>query len=218
MSKEETQRPTRLIIADDDPILRLDLHRLLCEAGYDVLAEASDGATAVRLARRLSPDVVLLDVKMPKLDGIEAARILNVEKIAPVVLLTAYSHSDLVKQAVEAGVFSYLVKPFSEPSLIAALEVTRERWNLRQQRDRDHQRLTRELSRRELIDDAKKFLMRTRKLSEQEAFRLLQLQSMNTRRSMRAVSEAILLADQIAQSRFREDRKETDAPTTTSSP
>src|SRR5262249_20337025 len=118
----------RIVIADDEPIIRLDLKKMLEDTGFDVVSEAGDGAKAVEAARTLNPDIVILDIKMPNMDGIDAAKVINEEKIAPVLLLTAYSQVDLVKRAKEAGVYSYLVKPFKEADLLPAIEIAMSRW------------------------------------------------------------------------------------------
>src|SRR5579859_1066696 len=122
------EKPLRIVIADDEPIIRLDLKKMLEDCGYDVVGEVGDGAKAVEATRQLKPDVVILDIKMPEMDGIDAAKIITDEKIAPVLLLTAYSQLDLINRAKEAGVFSYLVKPFKETDLIPQIEITVARW------------------------------------------------------------------------------------------
>ena len=118
-----SDRKLRIIIADDDPIIRLDLKKMLEDCQYDVIGEAGDGAKAVEMARNLKPDVAILDIMMPEMDGIDAAKIITDEKISPVLLLTAYSQIDLVNRAKDAGVFSYLVKPFKEADLMPQIEV-----------------------------------------------------------------------------------------------
>jgi len=187
----------RIVIADDEPIIRLDLKKMLEDVGYDVVAEAGDGAKAVEAARNLSPDIVILDIKMPTMDGIDAARIINEEKIAPVVLLTAYSQVDLVNRAKEAGVYSYLVKPFKEADLLPAIEIAMSRWEEYLELEKQARDLEDKLETRKAVDRAKGILMDQYGLKEQEAFRRIQVQSMNTRRSMREIAEAIIIAHNV---------------------
>jgi two-component system, response regulator PdtaR len=185
----------RVLIADDDPIIRLDLKQMLENLGYEVVAEAEDGLQAVDLAQTERPDVCLLDVKMPALDGIDAATRLADENVAPTVLLTAYSDQALIQRAKEAGVFGYIVKPFKPSDLAPAIEVARARYE-------QHQRLAGELAdvnerleARKLVEKAKGVLMDKHGVSEAEAYRRIQQQSMNQRLSMREVAEAILIAE-----------------------
>ena len=185
---------TRLLIAEDEVISRMDLREMLENLGYAVVGEAGDGLAAVNLARTLKPDLVLMDIKMPELDGIEAAQTLSQEHLTPVLLLTAYSDREFVDRAVDAGVMGYLVKPFAEAQLKPAIEVALERWReVRQIRDVLAQ--TQEtLETRKLVERAKGVLMDSQNLKEAEAFRRIQRLSMNSRKSMREVAEAILLA------------------------
>lgn len=189
--------PLRVVIADDEPIILLDLKKMIEDLGYDVVAEAGDGAKAVEAARNLTPDVVILDIRMPIMDGIDAAKVITEERIAPVVLLTAYSQVDLVKRAREAGVYSYLVKPFKAADLMPAIEIAISRWQeylALQQEARDFED---KLETRKAVDRAKGILMDQYGLKEQEAFRRIQVQSMNTRRSMREIAEAIIIAHNV---------------------
>lgn len=189
--------PRRILVADDEPLIRLDLHEMLTALGYRVVGEASDGATAVRLARETRPDLVIMDIKMPEIDGLEAARILTAEDIAPVVLLTAYSQKDLVERAQQAGVVGYLVKPFRDSDIQPAVEVALARFEeFRALRKQVHT-LEESLESRKLIDRAKGVLMDAQSLTEADAFRRIQKLSMDSRKSMREVAEAILLAHQI---------------------
>jgi two-component system, response regulator PdtaR len=189
--------PLRILIADDEPIIRLDLKKMLQDLGYDVVAEAGDGAKALELARSLRPDVVILDIKMPEMDGIDAARVITDEKIAPVLLLTAYSQIDLVTRARDAGVFSYLVKPFKQPDLMPQIEVTVARWEAFLKIEEQANDLEDRLETRKSVDRAKGILMDQYGLKEQEAFRRIQVQSMNTRKSMREIAEAIIIAHNV---------------------
>ena len=187
---------TRVIIADDESIIRMDLREMLTNLGYLVVGEAGDGRSAVNLARELKPDVAILDIKMPDMDGIEAARILTGEKIAPVVLLTAYSQRDLVERAKEAGVVGYITKPMRESDLTPAIEVAMARFSEFRALEKEVGDLKQALETRKLVDRAKGILMDTQGLTEAEAFRRIQKMSMNKRRPMKDVAEAIILAHQ----------------------
>jgi len=186
-----------VLIADDEPIIRLDLRKMLEDLGYDVVAEAGDGMKALEAARTLEPDVAILDIKMPQMDGIDAAKLITEEKIAPVLLLTAYSQVDLVCRAKEAGVFSYLVKPFKEADLVPAIEIAMSRWQEFLELEKQARDLEDKLETRKSVDRAKGILMDQYGLKEQEAFRRIQVQSMNTRKSMREIAEAIIIAHNI---------------------
>ncbi|NOK61539.1 MAG: response regulator [Chloroflexi bacterium AL-W] len=187
----------RLVIADDESIIRMNLKETLVGLGYLVVADAGDGVSAVNLARELRPDLVIMDIKMPKLDGIQAAKVLTEEKIAPVLLLTAYSDRELVDNAREAGVVNYIVKPFRESELLPAIEIALARYNEFREMDKKINDLQETLDTRKLVERAKGILMDTQGLKEQEAFRKIQQLSMNTRKSMREVAQAILLTAQI---------------------
>ncbi len=187
----------RIVIADDEPIIRMDLKTLLEEMGHNVVGEAADGQKALELTRSLKPDVVIMDIKMPIMDGLDAAKIIADEKIAPVVLLTAYSQKDLIERAKEAGVFGYLVKPFQESDLLPAIEIAISRYLEMQELESTVGDLQSKLETRKLVDRAKGILMDKRKLTEAEAFRLIQQQSMNQRKSMREIAEAIIIAHEI---------------------
>lgn len=189
---------TRLLIADDEPLIRMNLRETLIEQGYLVVGETGDGQSAVNLTRQLRPDLVLLDVKMPNVDGIAAAKVINAEALAPVLLLTAYSSRELVEQARDAGVLGYLVKPVRDAELMPLIEVTMARWNEQQSRRRELLQLSDKLETRKLVDRAKGYLMDHQGLSESEAFRRIQQLAMNSRKTMREVAQAILLAQQIA--------------------
>ena len=190
-----TQERTRLIIADDESLVRTDLREALTELGYLVVGEVGDGQSAVNMARELEPDVVVMDIKMPGLDGIDAARILTQEKIAPVVLLTAYSQSELIERATEAGVVGYLVKPFRETDLPPAIELAKARFGEFRALEKEVDNLAEALETRKKVERAKGILMDKQGLSESEAFRRIQKMSMNTRRPMKEVAEAIILAN-----------------------
>jgi len=186
----------RIIIADDESLIRLDLREMLTNLDYLVVGEAGDGASAVKLARDLQPDIVLMDIKMPDMDGIEAATILAEERVAPVLLISAYSQQELVQRAREAGVAGYLVKPFRESDLVPAIEIALARFGELLTLQHEVDDLTQALETRKVVDRAKGILMNANTLSETEAFRRIQKMSMDNRRSMRAVAEAIILAHQ----------------------
>ena len=192
-----SDRKLRIIIADDDPIIRLDLKKMLEDCQYDVIGEAGDGAKAVEMARNLKPDVAILDIMMPEMDGIDAAKLITDEKISPVLLLTAYSQLDLVNRAKDAGVYSYLVKPFKEADLMPQIEVAIARWEAFLKIEEQANDLEDKLETRKSVDRAKGILMDQYGLKEQEAFRRIQVQSMNTRKSMREIAEAIIIAHNV---------------------
>jgi response regulator NasT len=187
----------RLVIADDESIIRMNLKETLVGLGYLVVGEAGDGVSVINLARELRPDLAVMDIKMPKLDGIQAAKVLTEERIAPVLLLTAYSDRELVDRAREAGVVSYVVKPFRDAELLPAIEIALARYAEFREMDKQIDDLKDALETRKLVDRAKGVLMDTQGLKEQEAFRKIQQLSMNSRKSMREVAQAILLTAQI---------------------
>ncbi len=189
----------RILIADDESIILMDLREMLNNLGYLVVGEANDGRSAVNMARELRPDLVVMDIKMPDMDGIEAAGLLTEEKIAPVLLLTAYSQEDLIERAREAGVVGYLVKPFRESNLAPAIEVTLARFAEFQAVQKEVDDLKEALETRKVVDRAKGILMDTQGLSEHEAFRRIQKMSMNTRRPMKEIAEAIILTNDMGE-------------------
>jgi len=190
--EESTIRAMRILVAEDETIIRLDLRELLERAGFDVCAEAKDGVEAVELARSEQPDLAVLDVKMPRLDGIEAARRILDERPIPIVMLTAYGQEELVSRAIEAGVFGYLVKPFREQDLLPAIRTARARHEelaaLREQADS----LAEALASRKSIERAKGLLMEREGLTEQEAFARLRKASQVSGRPMTVVAEAVV--------------------------
>ncbi|MBM3131372.1 MAG: response regulator [Chloroflexi bacterium] len=187
---------TRVIIADDESVIRADLREMLTTLGYLVVGEAGDGQSAVNSARELKPDIVIMDIKMPQMDGIEAAKILTQEKIAPVLLLTAYSQRDLVDRAKEAGVVGYLVKPFREQEIGPAIDIALARFQEFRELEKQVGDLNETLETRKIVDRAKGILMDTQHLTEAEAFRKIQKMSMNTRKPMKEIAEAIILAQE----------------------
>jgi response regulator NasT len=184
--------PTRVLVAEDEALIRLDLREMLEEEGYDVCGEAGDGATAVQLAKELRPQLVILDVKMPVLDGISAAEQIVGERIAPVVILTAFSQRDLVERAREAGAMAYLVKPFQKKDLIPTIEMAVSRFTELVALEAEVADLSGRLEARKLVDRAKGLLQADHGLTEPEAFRWIQRTSMDSRQSMRAVAQGVL--------------------------
>lgn len=187
----------RILVVDDESIIRLDLRERLTELGYAVVGEAADGHMAVALTRRLDPDLVLMDIKMPKMDGITAARILLEERIAPIVLLTAFSDRDLVEDAREAGVLGYISKPFREADLVPTLEVAIGRFAELREIELENVNLKETLETRRLVERAKGMLMDSQGLSERAAFRRIQKLAMDRRKPMKEIAEAIILANEI---------------------
>jgi len=187
----------RMLIADDESIIRLDLKNVLTGMGHQVVAEAADGKTAVELARTNKVDLAILDIKMPEMDGLDAAKIITQEKICPVLLLTAYSQQDLIERAKEAGVFGYLVKPFKEADLLPAIEIAISRYREMEALEAEIGSLQDKIETRKIVDRAKGILMDKKGLREQDAFRWIQSQSMNARKSMREVAEAVILTQDI---------------------
>lgn len=185
---------TRVIIADDESVIRADLREMLTNLNYLVVGEVGDGRSAVNLARELKPDVVIMDIKMPDMDGIEAAKAMTQEKIAPVLLLTAYAQRDLVDRAKEAGVVGYLVKPFREQEIVPAIEIALARFSEFRELEKEVGDLNETLETRKVVDRAKGILMDSQGLTEQEAFRKIQKMSMNTRKPMKEIAQAIVLA------------------------
>jgi AmiR/NasT family two-component response regulator len=184
--------PLRVLVAEDEALIRMDLVEMLEEEGCSVVGQAGDGAAAVRLASELRPDLVLLDVKMPVLDGLSAAEQVVAARIAPVVILTAFSQRDLVERAREAGVMAYLVKPFAKKDLLPAMELAVSRFAELVALEREVGDLSGRLEARKLVDRAKSVLQSEHGMTEPEAFRFLQRTSMDTRRSMRAVAAEVL--------------------------
>lgn len=187
----------RIVIADDESLIRLDLREMLTHLGYEVIGEAGDGRTAVELARRLRPDLLVMDIRMPELDGISAAEQLTNEKIAPVVLVTAYSDQELVERAREAGVVGYVVKPFREAELMPVIELSRARFEEFRTMEREVGNLKDALESRKIVERAKGVLMETHGMRESEAFHRIRKTSMDARKSMKEVAEAILLAHEM---------------------
>ena len=184
----------RILIADNESIIRMDLKELLEEAGHEVIGEAADGLKAVELTRKLKPDLVIMDIKMPEMDGIAAAKLISNEKLAPVLLLTAYSQKEIVEKAKDSGVLAYLVKPVKESNLFPAMEIALSRFKEYMEIEQELLDLRNSLETRKILDRAKGMLMDAYNLSEQEAFRRIQQYSMAKRKSIREVAEAIIEA------------------------
>jgi response regulator NasT len=188
--------PTRrVLIAEDEALIRLDLKEMLEEEGYTVAGEAADGEQAVRMAEELRPDLVILDVKMPKMDGIAAAEKIAGERVAPVVILTAFSQRDLVERARAAGAMAYLVKPFQKKDLLPTIEMATSRFAEIVALEREVSGLTERLEARKLIERAKGVLMTEHRMTEPQAFRWIQRAAMDRRTTMREVAAKVLAAD-----------------------
>ncbi len=187
------EQKTRVLLAEDESIERVDLRELLSSLDYLVVGEVGDGAEAVRLARDLKPDIVIMDIQMPEMDGIEAAKVLWEEKVCPVLLLTAFSQKELVERARDAGVMGYLVKPFRESEVSPAIEVALARYDETRSLDEEVTDLRDKFETRKLIDRAKGILMDQKGLTEAEAFRRIQKMSMNMRRPMKEIAQAIVI-------------------------
>ena len=181
-----------MVIAEDEALIRLDLKEMLEEEGYDVVGEAGDGETAIRLAAEQRPDLVVLDVKMPVLDGIAAAERIAGERIAPVLMLTAFSQRELVERARDAGAMAYLVKPFTKSDLVPAIEIATSRFTDLMLLEAKVTDLTEQLATRKAVDRAKGVLQRELGLSEPDAFRWIQKTAMDLRRSMLEVAEGVV--------------------------
>jgi response regulator NasT len=182
----------RILIAEDETIIRLDLRDLLERAGHEIVGEAQDGEQAVALARELDPDLAIMDVKMPRLDGIEAARRIMDERPLPIVLLTAYDQQEIISRAVEAGVFGYLVKPFREQDLVPAIETARARHAELAAVREEAESLADALAARKAIERAKGLLMAKESLSENDAFERLRRASQMSGRPLKVIAEAVI--------------------------
>jgi AmiR/NasT family two-component response regulator len=182
----------RVLVVEDEALIRLDLAEMLTEEGYVVAGEAADGEQAVAMARELVPDLVIMDVKMPKVDGIAAAGDIVRERIAPVVMLTAFSQRDLIEQARDAGAMAYLVKPFARHELVPAIELAVSRFAEMRALEGEVAALNDRLETRKLVDRAKGLLMTQQAMTEPEAFRWIQRTAMDRRTTMKAVAEAVV--------------------------
>lgn len=185
-------RPTKVLVAEDEALIRLDLVELLTDEGFEVIGQAADGEEAVQLARELEPDLIIMDVKMPKLDGITAAETIAEERIAPIVMLTAFSQRDLVERARDAGAMAYVVKPFDASDVVPAIEIAMGRFAEIKAIEEELANLEDRFESRKIIDQAKGMLQEGLGLSEPEAFRWIQKTAMDLRKSMREVAEGVI--------------------------
>ncbi|MBJ8343106.1 ANTAR domain-containing response regulator [Antrihabitans sp. YC2-6] len=184
--------PRRVVVAEDETLIRMDLVEMLREEGYDVVGEAGDGQQAVELSEEHKPDLVIMDVKMPRRDGIDAAAEIARKRIAPVVILTAFSQRDLVERARDAGAMAYLVKPFSKSDLVPAIELAASRFSEIAALEREVAGLSDRLETRKLVERAKGVLMKTQGLSEPQAFKWIQRTAMDRRTTMKAVAQVVI--------------------------
>jgi response regulator NasT len=192
MTDPDERKGPRVLIAEDEALIRLDLAEMLREEGYQVVGEAGDGQEAVELAESLKPDLVIMDVKMPRRDGIDAAAEIAAKRIAPVVVLTAFSQRDLVEKARDAGAMAYLVKPFSISDLVPAIELALSRFTEITQLEREVADLGERLETRKLIERAKGLLQAAHGMTEPEAFTWMQRAAMDRRTTMKRVAEVVL--------------------------
>lgn len=188
----DSGRPIRVLIAEDEALIRLDLKEMLTEEGFEVVAEVSDGASAVRMARELRPDLAILDLKMPVMDGIEAAQQVTAERLAAVLILTAFSQRELVEQARQAGAMAYLVKPFQKQDLLPAIEIAAGRFQDLQGLEEEVGTLTDRLEARKVVDRAKGLLQQHENMTEPQAFRWIQRTAMERRITMKAVAAQVI--------------------------
>jgi len=188
----ETRASRRVIVAEDEALIRMDIVEVLREAGFDVVGEAADGESAVALARELHPDLVVMDITMPKLDGLSAAEIIGNERIAPVVMLTAFAQPEFVARASEAGAIAYVVKPFTPERLLPQIEVALARYQELTAIEEQYADVLERLETRKLLDRAKGLLQDKMKLSEPESFRWIQKASMDRRLTMGEVAQAVI--------------------------
>ena len=193
MTNDQNSAPSRsrVLVAEDEALIRLDLVELLTEEGYDVVAQAGNGEEAVDLAREHKPDLVVMDVKMPKMDGISAAEIIATERIAPVVMLTAFSQRDLIERASEAGAMAYVVKPFDASDVVPAIEIAMARFAELTAVESEIADLEERLASRKTIDQAKAILQ-SKGLTEAQAFRWIQKTAMDLRKSMKEVAQGVV--------------------------
>jgi two-component system, response regulator PdtaR len=191
-TRPQTPRATRILVAEDEALIRLDLAEMLAEAGYEVVGQASNGEQAVEMARDLTPDLVIMDVKMPVMDGISAAEQIGAAKICPVVMLTAFSQTELVERARDAGVMAYIVKPFTAADLGPSIDIALSRWNEFKALEKEIADLGERLETRKAVDRAKGVLMKKLKITEAEAFRWIQKTAMDRRLGMREVADAVI--------------------------
>jgi response regulator NasT len=188
----ESNAARRVVVAEDEALIRMDIVEVLREAGYDVVGEASDGEKAIELTRELKPDLVVMDITMPKMDGLSAAEIIGRERLAPVVMLTAFAQPEFVARANEAGTIAYVVKPFTPERLLPQLEIALSRYQEQAQLEAEYADALERLETRKLLDRAKGLLQSKMKLSEPESFRWIQKASMDRRLTMGEVAQAVI--------------------------
>lgn len=191
---QENKKSLRIVIADNESLIRLDIREMLEDAGHEVVGEAVNGRKAVELTRQHRPDLVLMDIKMPEMDGITAAGKIYADKIAPVILLTAFSQPDIVDKAKDSGVLGYLVKPVQESQLFPAIEIALSRWQEMQGLEDELEKLKDSLETRKMVDRAKGIIMAAHKLGEQEAYRRMQQYAMQKRVPLKDVAQSIIRA------------------------
>ena len=191
---QENKKSLRIVIADNESLIRLDIREMLEDAGHEVVGEAVNGRRAVELTRQHRPDLVLMDIKMPEMDGITAAGKIYADKIAPVILLTAFSQPDIVDKAKDSGVLGYLVKPVQESQLFPAIEIALSRWQEMQGLEDELEKLKDSLETRKMVDRAKGIIMAPHKLGEQEAYRRMQQYAMQKRVPLKDVAQSIIRA------------------------
>ena len=192
MTDTEATHPVRIVVAEDETIIRLDIVETLRSQGYEVLGEADNGQRATELVEEHAPDLVLMDISMPVMDGISATRHISERSLAPVVILTAFSQRDLIDQATEAGAMSYIVKPFSETDLVPAIELAKARFEQLITLEAEISDLTARFETRKLVDKAKSLLMERLEITEPEAFRWIQKTSMDRRLMMKDVAQTVI--------------------------
>ncbi len=187
-------KPLKIVIADDEAVIRMDLKEILQGAGHEVVGETANGRRAVAIVRDCLPDLVIMDIKMPDMDGIEAAPLIAADNLAPVLLLTAFDDADLIQRATDAGVLAYLVKPVEEKNLFPAMEIAMSRWQQMKSLEEELSAMRDSLETRKLLDRAKGILMKVHGFTEDEAYRRLQRYSMEKRRSLKDVAAAVVKA------------------------
>lgn len=192
MTANQTPHPVRIVVAEDETIIRLDIVETLTSQGYDVVGEADNGQRAIELVEELTPDLVLMDISMPVMDGISATRFISERSLAPVVILTAFSQRDLIDQATDAGAMSYIVKPFGETDLVPAIELAKARFEQLVTLEAEVSDLTARFDTRKLVDQAKIALMQKLEITEPEAFRWIQKTSMDRRLTMKDVAQTVI--------------------------
>lgn len=192
MPDNDPTKPMRIVVAEDETIIRLDIVETLTAEGYEVVGEADNGQRAIELVEEFAPDVVLMDISMPVMDGISATRHMSANSLAPVVILTAFSQRDLIDQATQAGAMSYIVKPFSETDLVPAIELAKARFEQLVALEAEVSDLSARFETRKLVDHAKTLLMHKLEITEPEAFRWIQKTSMDRRLTMKDVAQTVV--------------------------